>query len=799
MGTEPSHAWRPDGVAKVTGQLRYLTDLRFPGMLVGKVLRSAHPHARILRIDTSQAEQLPGVHAVLTHRDVPGMNRFGIVLPDQPVFCEDRVRFVGDALCAVAADSADIAEAALRLVHVVYDPLPVVADPLAALAPDAPRLHPGGNLLHRVSHRTGETEAAFARCAAIVEETYDTPRQMHTYLETEGGVAVPDGDGGITVYMATQHGYRDRSQLARILALPEDRIRVVSSPIGGSFGGKDELNVQPYAALLALATGRPVQVHQTRTESVISGLKRHPMRIWMKTGTDADGHLLAHQVRIVADTGAYATLGPAVLDFAVEHAVGPYRIPCVDIDGQSVYTNNGVSGEFRGFGGNQVTFALEGQMDRLAERLGLDPWELRRRNLRRADDLGPLGQRVVPTDGALQVLEAVRQSRLWPGGRGAPAHAGSAGHCGRVQEPEAAGTDASVGGDARPWERLGTGMALCMHGCGLGFGRPDPAGGRLALTPDGKLELAFGLEEIGQGLLAVIARAAGDAIGCAPEDLRLTVGDTAAVPASGSTTASRATHVVYHAVRRLAAAWKPKVLAEAAEVLGVRLDDLRLGPGGVWWQAGPARDGAAVQTAEGLSSARAGGAGPCLTWRALAAALAPNLPTAEVAFHFPVTPDAVPGAHTLYTFAGVVVRVAVDLCTGRVRVLGVDQAVAAGPVVYPLGYAGQIEGGNAMGIGFALLENAAMADGRYQVANLDRYLVPTIADVPAHVGVNALEELPPGDMFGPRGVGEIGTVAVAPAIAAAVHDAVGHFVRGLPISPEEILAATTERAQPGSR
>ncbi|MCL6548451.1 MAG: xanthine dehydrogenase subunit D [Alicyclobacillus sp.] len=757
--TSPGARPRPDGVAKVTGQMRYLTDIAFPKMLVGKVLRSPHPHAVIQSIDTERAARLPGVHAVLTCRDVPGMNRFGIVMPDQPVFCEDEVRFVGDAICAVAAESAEIAEAALRRIAVTYRPLPVVCDPEAALAPDAPRLHPGGNLLHRARHQTGDVDRAFAACSAVVEETYETPRQMHGYLETEGGVAVPDADGGVTVYMATQHGYRDRTQLARILALPEARVRIVSSPVGGSFGGKDELNVQPYAALLALATGRPVKIHQSRAESVVSGLKRHPMRIWMKTGADADGRILAHQVRIVADTGAYATLGPAVLDFAVEHAVGPYRMPNVDVEGLSVYTNNGVSGEFRGFGGNQVTFALEGQMDRIAARLGLDPWEVRRRNLRQADDRGPLGQRVAPTDGAAEVLDAVRTSRLWR-------------------------SDCDGAG---PQERVGTGMALCMHGCGLGFGRPDPAGGRMALTADGKVEFAFGFEEIGQGLLAVLERVATDVTGCAPDDLRLRIGDTQVVPASGSTTASRATHVVHHAVRRLAAAWTPQVLARAAQVLGADAAALRVGPGGVWMKPlGPADTGARPQ-------------GPALAWRDLAASCGPDLPAAEVAFHFPVTPDAVPGAHYLYTYAAAVVRVAVDVCTGCVRVLDLDQAVAAGPVVYPLGYAGQIEGGSAMGIGFALLEDAPMAEGRYLVANLDSYLLPTVADVPRHMGVDALEGLPPGDPFGPRGVGEVGTVAVAPAMAAAVYDAIGHFVQRLPISRAEVLRAVCGQGTAGRR
>ncbi|CDN45861.1 hypothetical protein BN871_JI_00030 [Paenibacillus sp. P22] len=262
---------RPDGPDKVNGRLTYLTDMKLPDALCGRVLRSAHPHAAIKAISIDKALALPGVHAVLTHKDVPGLNRFGIAFPHQPVFCEDRVRYIGDAVAAVAADSDELAEAALALIEVDYEPLPVLSDPAQALAEEAPRLHEDGNLLHRTEYKTGDAEAAFAGCRHIVENVYSTPRQMHTYMETEGGLFIPEKDGRLTVYSATQHGLMDRMQLARILNWEEERIRVVSSPIGGSFGGKDELNVQPYGCLLALATGRPVRLHNSRMESVRAG------------------------------------------------------------------------------------------------------------------------------------------------------------------------------------------------------------------------------------------------------------------------------------------------------------------------------------------------------------------------------------------------------------------------------------------------------------------------------------------------------------------------------------------------
>lgn len=736
---------RPDGGEKVTGTLKYLTDLRFPDMLYGKILRTAYPHARILSIDTSTALAYPGVMAVLTWEDVPGLNRFGISFPDQPVFCEDLVRYEGDAIAALAAVSKEVAEAAVKLIRVEYEVLPILDSPHKAMAPSAPRLHPNGNLLHQTHVKRGDAEEAFAQCTVVVEETYVTPRQMHTYMETEGGVFVPQGERGLTVYCATQHGYKDRMQLARILSIPESHIRVVSSPIGGSFGGKDELNVQPYGALLALRCGKPVKMHNSRMESVKAGLKRHPMEIKMKTGIDENGKLLAHQVSILSDTGAYATLGGPVLNFATEHAIGPYRIPHVEIAGKAVYTNNGVSGEFRGFGGNQVIFALEGQLDRLAEAIEMDPWELRKRNMRDERDPGPLGQRIVPTDGARQVWEAVLKSPLWAK-RGA------------VQKGK------------EPWIRRGIGASLAMHGSGLGFGIPDPAGGRISLNREGKIEVAFGHEEFGQGLLSTLQILLQDHFRCDSDDLHIVLGDTDRVPASGSSTASRTTSMVWHALNRLKPPFLQALLARASKLSGMPTERLFTGTGGIWYR----KEGEPEQTER------------IFTYRQLAEMGTEGL-MFQTQFHFPVTPDAVMGAHFLYTYLAVVTEVEVDLLTGRVKVLDIDQAVAAGPVVNPMGYLGQIEGGNVMALGFTLTEDALMEEGRYLTKNLDTYLIPTIHDVPEQIRVEALEELPVEDVYGPRGVGEVGTVALAPAVVSAIYHATGKWVSKLPVSPEQLV------------
>ncbi|MWC28710.1 xanthine dehydrogenase subunit D [Paenibacillus sp. MMS18-CY102] len=741
---------RPDGRAKVTGRLAYLTDRKSEHMLHGKVLRSRHPHARIIHVDISAAVSMPGVHAVLTAEDVPGLNGYGIVTQDIPVFCTDRVRHVGDVIAAIAAETPEQASAAAEAIYVDYEPLPVVDDPLRALEPDAPQLHEMGNMLHETLVLRGDINAAFAQCAAIVEEVYTTPRQLHLYMETEGGLFVPEEDGRLTVYSATQHGYMDRMQLARILALPESSIRVVSSPIGGSFGGKDELNVQPYGALLAIRTGRPVRLHNSRRESMRASIKRHPMRIRMRTGADAEGKIVAHHTEIVADTGAYATLGREVLQFATEHATGPYRIANVKTEGRSVFTNNGIAGEFRGFGGNQVIFALEGQLDRLAERLGMDAWELRRRNLREADDPGPVDQIIVPTNGARDVWDAALRSSLM------------------------ARRGQSKQGDA-PWLVRGVGAAIVMHGGGLGYGIPDPAGGRLALSADGKIEAAFGFEEFGQGVLSVLQLLVCEHLNCAADDVRIVIGDTDAVPHTGSATASRATAMAWQAMRQLVPPFAAVLLAQAAKLLACKEAELFTGAGGVWRRA--------LTSGQALDQPDL-----AISYKQLAEASSESI-MEQTAFDFPVTPSPNPttGAHFLYTYASVVVEAEVDLLTGRVQVLQADHYVAAGPVVNPMGYLGQIEGGSAMALGFTLTEEAVMEEGRYARGQLDTYMIPTIRDMPREVGVEAIEQLPAGDPFGPRGVGEIGTVGLAPAIVSAIRAACGSWVNRLPVRPEQLI------------
>jgi len=733
---------RPDEQAKVEGRFAYLTDKRQPDMLVGRILRAGIPHARILAIDTSEAERLPGVAAVVTHRDITGSNGFGIVIQDQPALCHDKVRYAGDAVAAVAAIDAKVAAEALSLIKVTYEPLPLVSEPEAALAADAVRVHETGNLQRELSLDRGDTVSAFASAAHVVEATYETPRQMHAFMETEGGYAFVADDGTLTVCAGGQHGRRDQMQLARILAMPEDRIRVVSSPTGGAFGGKDELTVQPALALLALKTGRAVRLQLDRAESVMAGTKVTPMRIRMRTACDAEGRLLAQEVDLLADAGAYASLSPGVVETALEHACGPYVVPNVRSRARLAYTNNGTCGAMRGFGCNQMSYAVECQMDRLAEASGLDPIAMRERNLRRQRTPGYLGQTVAPTERLGEMLAAAAADPIW-------------------RRPRGVSADGA--------EFIGVGMGMNFQGNGLGTLPPDPGGGVLRLAPDGAIEALLGMDEIGQGLLAAIRNSVAAELGCGLDDVRPVTGDTGATPESGSTTASRGTYVVWRVARDAAPRLSEKLRAAGARLLGRTADSLKIVPGG-------------------LAEAGSNSGDVLIGFGDIARALdLRDLPAAECSFEFPKSDYFAGNARLIFAFGATLARVAVDRVTGQVRVLELSQHTAAGPILDHASYLGQIEGGSMQGVGFTLSEHAALQDGLYVTENLDSYMIPSIQDSPRSMSIHALQTLEPDDRFGPRGVGELGIGAVAPAIANAVADATGYWPGRAPIDPESVL------------
>ena len=605
----------------------------------------------------------------------------------------------------------------------------------AALQAGAAAVHESGNLLHATAHRRGDADAARLACTQVIEAEYQSPRQMHAYLETEGGVVEPDGAGGWVVHFGCHNPERDRQVIAAMLALPPEQVRVVGTPVGGSYGGKDELTIQPIAALLAWKAGRAVRLQLRRPQSVDLGVKRHGMRIRMRTGCDAQGRLRLHEVDILADTGAYATHGPEVLDAAQEHAVGPYRYDAVAIEGRLAYTNNGIAGAFRGFGAVQVQFALEQQMDRLAQAVGMDAAAFRRINLEAADGPGPLGQVVVPFNGPSLALAAVARHPLWQGPR--------------------------QWTDGR-WRR-GIGLALVHRSDG--FGRGGPNGTRLviALAPDGAVELRTGFTELGQNLIGSLRSLAVRCLACGEDDVRPVLGDSGLAPDSGPVAASRATTLVWQALTTRGAAWQERLCALAAGVLGTRAGTLRAGAGGLW-NAGEL----------------------CLSYAALAQALGDARPQMLIELHGEETPSEIDAAHFVFGACAALAQVAVDTWTGGVRVERLVIAAALGPVVSPMGLLGQMEGGALIGQGMATTEVLAMQGGRYLARNLDGYLIPTLADAP-QMEVITIEDLPEGDVVGPRGAGEIGVNIAVPVIANAVGVALGMHVRALPVTADAVL------------
>ncbi|MDQ7849165.1 MAG: molybdopterin-dependent oxidoreductase, partial [Armatimonadota bacterium] len=512
------------------GTKPYVNDMRLPGMLYGAVRWSDHPRARVLRIDTSRAAACPGVVAVATWRDVPGQRRQGLITRDWRQFVAEGevTSYVGDVLAVVAATSRAAAREAAALVEVDYEVLEPVTDPFAALAPGAPQLHEGGNVLSVSRVRRGDVDAALATAAHVATETFQTQFVEHAFLEPEAALAVPLEDGGVHVYSQGQGPWDDRRQVASFLALPEERVRVTQVSNGGAFGAKEDLNVQCHAALLARLTGRPVLVALSRRESIRFHTKRHPLTMTYTVGCDAEGHLLAVRARIVGDTGAYASVGDKVLERAAGHACGPYKVPHVDVEATAVYTNNPPAGAMRGFGVPQVNFAMEGMMDILAERVGIDGWEMRWRNALETGEVFATGQKLGPGVGLKKTLLAVRD--IYRSARYA-------------------------------------GIACGLKNTGVGNGLKEYGKAILRVEPDGAVTLFHSWTEMGQGVHTALQQIACQELGLPADRVRVVV-DTIRELDTGQCTASRSTalggRAVIEAARRLKAALGGRRLEDLA-------------------------------------------------------------------------------------------------------------------------------------------------------------------------------------------------------------------------------------------
>jgi len=743
---------RHDAVEKVTGRTRFAADFGLPDMLHAVLKRADVPHARLLRVDTSAAESVPGVASVLTAKDVPE-NTVWVDVPGQTfqvgalkarmnVLADGVVRYHGEPIAIVAAESEDAALASVELSDVQYEELPVVTDPAAALEEGSPLVHEESNLIASWQLEEGDVEAALAAAAhVVVEHRYETQFVDHAYLEPEAGVAWLDSDGVITVRAATQviEHFRD---LARILRVADNRVRVIAPYVGGGFGGKEDMTVEPFLALVVQRTRRPVRMVWSRSESLLAREKRHPMRLLYRTGCDAEGRLLAQDIEIVADGGAYALLSPLVLLYATTCSQGPYRCPNVRIDARVAYTNHTPASAMRGFGAMQVALGYEGQMDLLAAELGLDLLELRRRNFLERGDTLAVGQ-TLDTYVALPDLADRIEAALGP-----------------KPEPSA------------PGRRIGRGVASNLQPYGRCVWLNDWASAWVGFELDGTVVIRIGVPDIGGGQASSLVQLASEVLGVDPADVVIHIGDSALTPLTGTTTATRQLYMSGNAVLQAAGELREQLRPLAAELLETEPDDVEFAAGGV-------RSGERQIAFRELIAAAARRQVP---WHRLSIFRAPGGDAwrSEASWRGRVFPDFTYGCHA--------VDLEVDPETGRVDVLRYHAAHDVGRAINPQSVEGQIEGAVVMGLGYALSERVVYEDGVNLTGAFAQYLIPTAVEAPEiePIVVESGEGLGP---FSARGIGEPPVGAVAPAVAAALADALGRRLTVLPFTPERVAGA----------
>ncbi|MDM8521220.1 molybdopterin-dependent oxidoreductase [Anaerolineales bacterium HSG6] len=724
---------RIDAVGKVTGKAIFPGDRTYGDELWLKILFATRPHAQVLNVDTSQAETLPGVMGVLTAKDVP-VNQYGLQIPDQPVLCGpntnkrwgDIVRFVGDQIAVVIAETEEIAAQARDLIRVDYKELPIVFDPVQAMHPKSPQLHPNvqNNIAEYQRIRKGQTdEAIWDQCNVIIEGIYQTPFQEHAYLQPEAGTAYMDEMGRITVHSAGQWTWEDQQQIAHALDLPPEKVRVVYDAIGGAFGGREDMSVQIVLALAVLrmfqrhSNRRPMKIIWSREESIIGHCKRHPMTIHSKWGSKRDGQLLAAEVKIIGDGGAYMYTSNKVLGNAVVSCTGPYEFPNVKIDAYAVYTNNLVSGAFRGFGAPQAHFAAEMQMNKLAEKLGNDPVELRLKNILDEEKTLSVGTTI---PGGVSLDKVIREtawrsnwkSRIGPRGENDPDY------------PE-----------DLPRLVNGSGFAAAFKNIGFSFGYQENSWAEIELNGDADIKEAIvrvAGADVGQGHHTVMAQIAAETLNIPLELVRVEASDTAFTENSGSASASRLTFMAGNAVK------------EAAEFA---LRKWRKKDRPVYAEA---------------------------TW------LAPKTTPFD-----PKTGQCLP--NFAYGYVAQVVDLTVDTETGHITVNRVVCANDVGKALNPAQVVGQIEGGIVQAHGYTILENFKTRRGYVTTPNFTTYLIPGVYDVPRRIDPIIIEDPHPLGPYGARGMAEMPIIPYAPAVVAAVYDAIGIWYDEFPLTPERIL------------
>ncbi|MBS0593306.1 MAG: xanthine dehydrogenase family protein molybdopterin-binding subunit [Proteobacteria bacterium] len=742
---------RSDVPAKVTGEAKYVADIHLPGLLYARSKRSEVAHALIRRIDTSRALALPGVKAVLTHENVPRILHAGSphprsasVTPDQYIL-DDRVRYWGETVAVVAATSEEIAEQAVELIEVEYDELPAMFTVEDAMRPDAPQIHDRGfgsnQVLPPVRVRRGDVERGFAEADLIVEGEFEGGRPTPAYMEPNVCLCRWDASGNLTVWISTQTAFMVRGIMAEVLGLPLHKVRVLCDHMGGGFGAKQDLFQSEFlCALLAKQTRRPVRLEYSREETFLGGRSRHPAKIRLKQGFKRDGTITARQARIVFNSGAYGSHGPGVTNVGTNGLTSLYRCDNVDLEGRCIYTNSPIAGAYRGFGVLQVTYALDIQMDEAAEKLGIDPAELKLKNAVRDGDFAPSGHPVTG-NGLPDCIRRGMQEVGWAELRRRPRDAGV--------------------------RQRGWGMGCEMHGSGAQPAIKEQGNAIVKLNEDGGVVLYTGTANLGTGAHTALAQIVAEAIGVDFESVAVVHGDTDVVPWDIGAFASHTTYLGGKAAQMAALEVRRQLLDHAADRLEAAAGDLEIVRGVI----------------------RVRGTDRQLSVRD---AVAPRLGLPSLQF----VGSATNTPHKSYSFAAHFVEVEVDTETGAISVLQVVPVHELGKVINPVAAAGQIEGGIQQGIGHTLYEDYQidLATGRSLNANFVDYKMPLSMDMPP-IRTVMLETAPdPGGPFGAKGVGEDPIVAIGPAIANAVYDAIGVRFHHYPIKPEQVLKALREKA-----
>lgn len=755
-----------DGLQKVTGKVEYSTDVYLPGMLHGKILRSPHPHARILNIDTVGASRLPGVKAILLGKDVPqagfGAERdFSPQWGDQRILKTDKVRYVGDEVAAVAAIDEDTAMEALSLIKVEYEELPAVFDPEEAMLPGAPQIHEGveNNISIFFPLVYGDAARGMQDADYIIEDKFTTQMVNQCTMGPRCIVSQFDHSGNLQVWRDTQFPYPFRTELSHVLGIPANKINIVRTAVGGGFGSKIDMQpFDPLSVLLAQKTGRPVKLEYTREEEFIAGHPRHPFTFYLKTGVKKDGTLVGREAKCIVDNGAYNALGPLVPLVAMHAFVGLYRVPYVKYDAYVVYTNKSFGSAFRGFGNPQGTFAVESHMDMIAEKIGMDPLELRLKNSNQPNS-GTINGFKITSCGLTECMQKAADSAGWAEKRKPSGNQG---------------------------KKRGVGMASLIHVAGAarvfglpGVGLDDGTGAIVKVDDFGKVVVLSGATDIGEGADTIQAQIVAEVLGVSYQDVVLHKPDTDSTPFDLGCHASRTTFCAGNAVRLAALDAKQQILAMAAEYLGVTADQLDIQDRRVLVKDRPEQG---MPLTEVLQKAHYDMQGKIVIGTAYYEP--PNGIT---------DPQTVTGnMSATYAFGTHVAEVEVDTETGQVTVVNFVAAHDVGKVLNPLGLEGQMQGGVAQGIGYTLTEETVFNQGRIANPQFLDYKILTALDMPPVKTIN-VETIDPDGPFGAKGVAEPGLVPTAAAIANAVYNAVGVRIKDLPITPEKVLRALEER------